>query len=842
MASSSPPPASPSTKTVGTEKKGDDRASPSLSQPHSALVPMAASGAKPSQLVEQCEAILKSFNPTVSSVDSHANDVLGENKKLNEADKVFVRQVLYGCVRFKSALKALITSFYFNNSATTSRGDYTKYLVLSYLALFRLDDMGFSNFARLVRSQAPEKMHVFLSYLFDQATLERWVKDEWIKFYDISFVEDKMIGGLQRFKAQADKLREALSHDAFGMAQKLAETDHSGIPQVLTKPPTICEPFRITPARPVRVQEPLKIKQSIKAKPVPKSLHKRSLTQIEAEREAMRAKVAEETLKKYEVDESFKLSQTKDTLTKAVEERERELAKILDSKFQAKPVPDFGSQEGIVKMNAAAVLRETAVYKKKQENEAALLKAYEEDLRDSTEFYEWQSQRREEDEKEKLRLVEQRRLDSIASQREARLANLRRKEENRVVANSMKARVVEFRAENQRQEEAILEEKRNLVARIQSRKDIPVKEKQKIIKANRAAMREMREKQKALERAKKIEDEKEQLRRNDLIRRIRALERVPVEKVRQFDPTASGGHGLLEEMSLLELKERLAMNEIKYKKEEEDLRHKIIQSKLEKEKAMNARLEMIRRARKAAASANRKAKAQSRERDAERQRIEEEIRDEAKLKLAHKLERIRLAREEEIRALQEEEERLHKKNLFLGAAKDMVEEKVHEEFLKGAERKDRIVQARAQREAAAYEAIKDREEAIRVDNRRTEALARQRKDAEIARRISASRATTKEKAYKTFVDKRDLVRKEQARYARAQAKLRKINAYATSMAAGVPIQAIQGMTRSQLGVFFRGKPVDVDKTLRFLFEGDASLDTYDSFDSALDDIHASFDC
>ncbi|CAJ1380337.1 unnamed protein product [Effrenium voratum] len=65
-----------------------------------------------------------------------------------------------------------------------------------------------------------------------------------------------------------------------------------------------------------------------------------------------------------------------------------------------------------------------------------------------------------------------------------------------------------------------------------------------------------KEREVELER-KKREDEQEMERKRDLIREIRALEKVPVERAKLFDPAEPPCQGLLEEMSLAELKERL---------------------------------------------------------------------------------------------------------------------------------------------------------------------------------------------------------------------------------------------------------------------------------------------
>lgn len=55
--------------------------------------------------------------------------------------------------------------------------------------------------------------------------------------------------------------------------------------------------------------------------------------------------------------------------------------------------------------------------------------------------------------------------------------------------------------------------------------------------------------------------------------RLQALEKVPRRKIQEFDPTEVTQHGLLEEMSILELRERLIM--AKKKKQDEVGRTKL---------------------------------------------------------------------------------------------------------------------------------------------------------------------------------------------------------------------------------------------------------------------------
>ena len=66
-----------------------------------------------------------------------------------------------------------------------------------------------------------------------------------------------------------------------------------------------------------------------------------------------------------------------------------------------------------------------------------------------------------------------------------------------------------------------------------------------------------------------MEDEKiaEQARKEELIRQIRELEKIPIQRTKGFDPTEAGSHGLMVEMSVAELRERLELNRRKLDQE-----------------------------------------------------------------------------------------------------------------------------------------------------------------------------------------------------------------------------------------------------------------------------------
>lgn len=331
------------------------------------------------RLVGICEEGVKGFNPVIESLDSYCERFVAE-KSLSIAHRSFVEEVLYGCVRFKQALKVALTAFYYFNTSKVSRSDYTKFMVLVYLTVFRLDDIGFKQYSRIVCTQPPESMVVLVDYFFSKDCLEKGLKDEWINIYDLSYVEEKIIGRLVSYKEQVVELRNYLSKKAYGLSQRREELEKkAGIPDVFVKPPTIVKPFKLTHPRPFAVPEPEKISQEIKAKPVPVDLNNTTLKDLQEKQEQKRAAIKQKVVEKYEAlhKGTFRLHETRNTVAKLVEQQKQAELELQKKRFKANPVPDFTTKTANVRLNLSAVLREDSLYKKKQEQEAKLIQAYE---------------------------------------------------------------------------------------------------------------------------------------------------------------------------------------------------------------------------------------------------------------------------------------------------------------------------------------------------------------------------------------------------------------------------------------------------------------------------------
>lgn len=267
--------------------------------------------------------------------------------------------------------------------------------------------------------------------------------------------QDVIFARLQRHAAGLRELQAELEQAAVGAeaaaAQEKEDEGDAALLRPPAKPPTKPQPFALTKPRRRKVPQPTRIEQVAAANPVPEHLNKVTLDDVERQAEVRRQRVkqdvrpppsprlavsgaaplpptlprcdAAQTLEKYERSDAqpFKFGETRSNVDevarRVTEEREKECH--FGSELHTRPAPPPPARKAPVRLNTAAVLREDALYRKKQEQEAAMIQAYEAELRDSTDFFSWQGRMQEKDAAEMRRAILRRKQEMAAAAREA---------------------------------------------------------------------------------------------------------------------------------------------------------------------------------------------------------------------------------------------------------------------------------------------------------------------------------------------------------------------------------------------------------------------------------------
>lgn len=242
-------------------------------------------------------------------------------------------------------------------------------------------------------------------------------------------------------------------------------------------------------------------------------------------------------------------------------------------------MPDFEKKEAVVKLNTAAVLREGHHLKVREAEEAKVLKDYEMNLRDDEEFNRWKKEMNEKDDIERLEHIAKKKIEMELAREEAIQAQKNKFKENKINAEKMKVQRdqrEEIRAEEKREDR---EKRAAIVETIHEQKDNAMIEMEKVKQKNREVRDEINKEITEMMQRKKMEDEIEQRKKEELIRQIRELEKIPIVRTKGYDPTETGGHGLLEEMCVAELRERLEFNKRQREIETEEKRTEILNEK-----------------------------------------------------------------------------------------------------------------------------------------------------------------------------------------------------------------------------------------------------------------------
>ncbi|NXR41927.1 CFA99 protein, partial [Zosterops hypoxanthus] len=516
---------------------------------------------------------------------------------LNVTEEKFVLDTVAGCTEYKSMLDVVVNAFYVQDGRYCPISEHNLYIVICYLATFQLEEIGLQHFSRIVTSLDTAKMQQFLRFFFNDLYLNTWIKDEWCHFYDSEYVKENLIDPLLRWQPKVQQLIEKLTDK---LSNRTTTVKTSRVTQPREFNLTVPKPRAIPPS-------PAPLPVLPKRRPVPSSIYKppkerKQLEEIKT-KNIQKAKVSIRSLTCVCKGDPFSLN-TLPVQGTILTGREIDpfLPQYLEVVWESVLAQYFEEltkqpQDLIdnipIKLNTAAILREGALYQRKLEEELKRIENLQQGAGDPSEFLEWQKQMRGKDLEEQLTEIECRRLQGKLSYEEAVLAHQNVIQENKKKADLLreeKAELMHLYAEKRLQEQKEIKE---LVEQVMEGHKNVKQAKAKIQEYKQQIVQQVCEESGELLRQALEEKEDENRKRYELIQQIRAIESTPSIRHKFVDLTETGGHGLFGEMSVVELRERLALLKEAQKAAEEEKRDQIIHEKQAKEQLILDKLDQI---------------------------------------------------------------------------------------------------------------------------------------------------------------------------------------------------------------------------------------------------------
>ena len=570
------------------------------------------------------------------------------------------------------------------------------------------------------------KMNELFEFLLDEEILKTKLREVWIKIYDPNYVDEKLIGGLLKTADDVEdllgflyqKARNALnekekedkekkegeveeSEDDFDeekfdlkLNENLIKTKKKApkfnLVNQKEKHEIIMKPFKLSENKPRKFKEPNEISTKFEMKPLPLGDYsKTSLADIEKKRKERLDVIKKNMFEKYNGKQfEFSSKYRPSNLEKIKEEVEKQIESTLqfNNKYVNPPL-DYSKYNGDVKYNEAGILREEFNINKNKKSEEEELKRKLIEKTDNSDYERFLSENRERDNILNYEKIQKRRIELGMAREAAVNYKIRKTLENQIkVAEHKKQEELNLKKREEKKKREIAK-KRELVLEIGKEHENVSKIRGKIEQENKEIYQNYRNEFNKLTLISKQEQKILNERRDDLIRQIRELEKIPVKRVTGYDPSETPGYGLLEEMSIIELKERL---EIQKKMHQDEINAKREENKLKMSERTDEMME------KANFIMNYRDKKRN-EREIKRQQKLDEIKSqddlkkqiheynvfEAKKNLENKREQLR--KEDEIFM-----KKIHEINLqrqFLKQGRSAVEEKIYHMMEDGMERK-----------------------------------------------------------------------------------------------------------------------------------------------------------
>ncbi|KAF5404553.1 hypothetical protein PHET_01983 [Paragonimus heterotremus] len=411
--------------------------------------------------------------------------------------------------------------------------------------LFTLDDTGIEGLS-IALSLLHSEIAKSLLHFFSSPDVLEDLKCRWSGLYAEEFVKNDLLDTFKRWQ------------NAIADYYNIFVEQLKGPSYQPRKPTTEVQPFNLTPAKPRAIPIPEPIPHLAKHRAVPDSTYTlpEEFHKIEQSKKANFAE-SERLLRE---SEQFKPACA---YTRVRTPNVNEKPSNTECKPKNKKHGTIPSEIPSIHTNTASVLREWNLYAKKEKIRRKRLLELEAGAFDSSDFMTWQMEQADHEKKERELLKEQHRLQSLLAREAAFHVKRKLIEERRFkVAREQKANLKRL-AEAKTAKEQELKETVQVASSIAAMRKRSRLAGLKICNEKKLIASQLREEtQKQLKTMReKLKAENE--RKTDLIKQIRIAESAwLLEKStapKQIDFACTPGLGLMEEMSLVELKERLVL-------------------------------------------------------------------------------------------------------------------------------------------------------------------------------------------------------------------------------------------------------------------------------------------
>ena len=352
--------------------------------------------------------------------------------------------------------------------------------------------------------------------------------------------------------------------------------------KIFQKKLVIPEPFNLSVNKPKILQEPIHISNTFKSLPIPKNLNNKTLATIENERVNRIKLLNKNIIARTEKDrrtytmESDSRPKNIDRIRDMVEKNIIKSLKF-NQKFLNKKI-DFDKFKADVKYNEAAILKEEFMIEKKNKEEEKELNKILIEKKDRKEFDRWVTEMKIKDDIERMEKVDKRKIEQMLSREiSSNYYNLR-KNRNMEKYSELKMNEKMNNDKIKEEKEEDIKNKKNTVEKLKKEEENAILKKFKIIEDKQNLYQKRKKEFNELNLLTSKENKLMKEKRDSIISQIRTLEKIPKKRETGFDPTETPGYGFLNEMSLAELRERLALqkkmtsDEIECKKEENKLK------------------------------------------------------------------------------------------------------------------------------------------------------------------------------------------------------------------------------------------------------------------------------